>query len=176
MSPSIAPAQGLQLSLVPCPRSFWMGFVPLSEASVTVLQLTALPFLVVLVEAAGLRGFWGPSMVLPCPWVRFHAHLHCPCSRPLVVSCAWPYIFLDGLRPLPGDSLRALWLPARLLWPSLRPRVCESSTSLIGSSPSGVRHLSRVCSSVWGPVGVADPFHPSLLLGGVLVRLCGGPC
>ena len=47
--------------------------------------------------------------------------------------------------------------------------------SLIGSSPSGVRHLSRVCSSVWGPVGVARPFHPSLILGGVLVRLCGGP-
>ena len=47
--------------------------------------------------------------------------------------------------------------------------------SLIGSSPSGVRHLSRVCSSVWGPVGVAHPFHPSLLLGGVLVSLCGGP-
>ena len=48
--------------------------------------------------------------------------------------------------------------------------------SLFGSSPSGVRHLSRVCSSVWGPVGVAHPFHPSLLLDGVLVRLCGGPC
>ena len=31
------------------------------------------------------------------------------------------------------------------------------------------------CSSVWGPVRVAHPFHPSLLLGGVLVRLCGGP-
>ena len=48
--------------------------------------------------------------------------------------------------------------------------------SLLGSSPSGVRHLSHVCSSVCGPVGVAHPFHPSLLLGGVLVRLCGGPC
>ena len=47
--------------------------------------------------------------------------------------------------------------------------------SLTGSSPSGVHHLSRVCSSVWGPVGVAQPFHPSLLLGGVLVRLCVGP-
>ena len=47
--------------------------------------------------------------------------------------------------------------------------------SLIGSSPSGVRHLSRVCSSVCGHVGVAHPFHPSLLPGGVLVRFCGGP-
>ena len=48
--------------------------------------------------------------------------------------------------------------------------------SLLGPSPSGVRHLSRVCSSVGGPVGVAHSFHPSLLLGGVLIRLCGGPC
>ena len=47
--------------------------------------------------------------------------------------------------------------------------------SLIDSSPSGGPHLSRVCSSVWGHVGVAHPFHPSLLLGGVLVRFCGGP-
>ena len=36
-------------------------------------------------------------------------------------------LLLVGLRPLPGDSLGALWLPERLLWPSLRPRVCESS-------------------------------------------------
>ena len=48
--------------------------------------------------------------------------------------------------------------------------------SLLGHSPSGVRHLSHVCSSVGGSVGVAHSFHPSLLLGGVLVRLCGGPC
>ena len=47
--------------------------------------------------------------------------------------------------------------------------------SLIGSSPSGVRRLSCVCSSVCGLVGVAHPFHPSLLLGGVLVRFCCGP-
>ena len=77
-----------------------------------------------------LRVFGGsgiPPIVLPCPWVRFHDHLHCPCSRPQVVSCAWPYILLDGFCPLPEDSLRALWIPARLLWPSLRPRVYESS-------------------------------------------------
>ena len=43
--------------------------------------------------------------------------------------------------------------------------------SLLGSYPSGVRHLSRV----WGPVGVAHLFHPSLLLGEVLFRLCGRP-
>ena len=31
-----------------------------------------------------------------------------------------------GLRPLLEDSLGALWLPERLRWSSLRPRVCES--------------------------------------------------
>ena len=150
--------------------------MPLSEAPLNALQLTALPFLVVLVEAAGLRGFWDPSMVLPCPWVRFHAHLHCPCSRPQVVSCAWPYILLTGLRPLPGDSLRALSCRCAYCGPHCGRESARVLTSLIGSSPSGVCHLSRVCSSVWDPVGVAHPLHPSLLLGGVLVRLCGGPC
>ena len=48
--------------------------------------------------------------------------------------------------------------------------------SLLDPSPSGVRHLSLVCSSVGGHVGVAHSFHPSLLLGGVLVRLCGRLC
>ena len=48
--------------------------------------------------------------------------------------------------------------------------------SLLGPSSSGARHLSRVCSSVGGPIGVAHSFHPSLLLGGVRVRLCGGLC
>ena len=35
---------------------------------------------------------------------------------------------LVRLRPLPDVSLCVLWLPARLLWPSLRLRVCESSS------------------------------------------------
>ena len=48
--------------------------------------------------------------------------------------------------------------------------------SLLGPSPLGVCQLSRVCSSVGGPVGVAHSFHPSLLLGGGLVRFCGGLC
>ena len=57
------------------------------------------------------------------------------------------------------------------------PYGCESARvlpSLLGPSPSGVCHLSRVCSSVGGPVGVAHSFHPSLLLGGGRVRFCGG--
>ena len=145
MSASIAPAQGLQLSLVPCPSSFRMEFVPLSKAPLGALQLPALPFLVVLVEAAGLQWFWNHPMILPCPWVRFHAHLHCPCSRSQVVSCAWLYIILYGHRPLPGDSLPALWLPALLLWPSLRPRVCESSNlSLVLPLQGSVTYLAFV--------------------------------
>ena len=59
------------------------------------------------------------------------------------------------------------------------PCGCESARvlpSLLGPSPSGVCHLSRVCSSVGGPVGVAHSFHPSLLLGGGLVCFCGGLC
>ena len=62
----------------------------------------------------------------------------------------------------PYGCRRAYWAPhcgsesARVL------------VSLIGSSPSGVRHLSRVCSSVCGLVRVAHPFHPSPLLVGAL--------
>ena len=57
------------------------------------------------------------------------------------------------------------------------PCGCESERvlpSLLGPSPSGVCHLSRVCFSVGGPVRVAHSFHTSLLLGGGLVRFCGG--
>ena len=35
---------------------------------------------------------------------------------------------------------------------------------------------SRICSSIGGPVGVAHSFLLSLLLGGSLVRFCGGLC
>ena len=78
-----------------------------------------------------------------------------------------------------GRCLLFLFAPCGC-WRAYCGPLCGSESarvlaSLVGSSPSGVRHLSRVCSSVWGPVGVAHPFHPSLLLGGVLVRLCGGP-
>ena len=78
-----------------------------------------------------------------------------------------------------GLCLKILFAPCGCRRAYCGPRCGRESArvlaSLIGSSPSGVRHLSRACSSVWGPVGVAHPFHPSLLLGEVLVRLCGGP-
>ena len=152
-------AHGLQLSLVLCPRSFRMGFEPLSEASLRALQLPARSFLVVLAEAASLLEVLAISIVLPWPMVRLRDHLHYPWSRLPVVIWAWPYILLDGLTGGPHCGRES----SRVL------------SSLLGSSLSGVRHLSRVCSSVWGPVGVAHPFHPSLLLGGALVRFCGGP-
>ena len=76
--------------------------------------------------------------------------------------------------------LKILWAPCGCQCAYGGPLFSRKSArvlaSMLGSSPSRVRHLSRVCSSVCGPVGVAHSFHPSLLLGGVLVRLCGGPC
>ena len=46
--------------------------------------------------------------------------------------------------------------------------------SLLGSYPSGVRHLSRVLFLSLGPCRSRSPIPSPLLLGGVLVRLCGG--
>ena len=110
--------------------------------------------------------------------VGWHDHLLCTCSRPAVVICAWPYILPDGLRPsVWGFSLRPVAAGAF----TGGPHGGRESLRVLGSLSSvlpfpGFRHLSRVCSSVWGPVGVARPFHSSLLLGGVLVRFGGGPC
>ena len=53
-----------RLSLVLRPFSFWMGFEPLSEASLRTLSLQA-DFLVALAEAASLREFLDLSIVLP---------------------------------------------------------------------------------------------------------------
>ena len=111
-----------------CPRSCRMGFEPLAVAPLGVLQPPAHPFLVVLAEAACLRKFLDLSFVLPCLSIRFQGHLRCTSSCQRVVFCAWKYLLLVRLRPLPDISLCALWLPAHLLWPSLRQRVCESSS------------------------------------------------
>ena len=45
--------------------------------------------------------------------------------------------FLVRLRSLPDVSLCTLWLPACLLWPSLRLRVCESSSLSLWFFPFG---------------------------------------
>ena len=57
-------ATGLGLSLVPYPRSCQLVFVPRSEAPLCALQLLAPSFRVILAEAAGLRRFLDPSIVL----------------------------------------------------------------------------------------------------------------
>ena len=61
-------------------------------------------------------------------------------------------------------------------WSSMRLRVFVSSGLSPGFFPFGGPRLSNVCSSVCVPLGVAHTFHPSLLLIGVLVRFCDGPC
>ena len=78
LSTSMPLAHGLQLSWVLCPRSIWMGFEPLSEASLRARQLPARSFLVVLAEAASLQEVLALSIVLPWQMVRVHDHLHYP--------------------------------------------------------------------------------------------------
>ena len=59
------------------------------------------------------------------------------------------FLLLVGLQPLPEDSLGALWLPVRLLWPSLRPQVCESSSLSIWFFPfRGPPPISRLFLSL----------------------------
>ena len=61
-----------RLSLVLCPVSLWMGFEPLSEASLRALSLQVC-FLVVLAEDESLRLSLALSSVLPCPMLWLHA-------------------------------------------------------------------------------------------------------
>ena len=58
-------ATGLGLSLVPYPRSCWMGLEPRSEAPLCALQPLASSLQVVLAEAVDLRRLLDPSIVLP---------------------------------------------------------------------------------------------------------------
>ena len=146
MSASTTLVPGLRLSVVPYPSSFRMGLEPLSEAPLSALQPPAPSFLVVLAVAACLRVLLDLSMVLPWPSVRFQGHLLCTSSCQQVVFCAWGILLLVRLRPLPDDSLGALGLPAHLLWPSLRPRVCESSS------------LSNWFFPFWGPTPISCLF------------------
>ena len=69
------------------------------------------------------------------------------------------------LRPLPDGSLDALGLPARLtVTLTAAASFARVLPSLLGPSPSGVCHLSRICSSVGGPVGVAHSSIPRSFL------------
>ena len=78
-----------RLSMMLRPFSFWKGFEPLSEASLSALSLQA-SFLVVLAVVESLRLFLALSSVLPCPLLRLHVHLHDTCSRTKVVLGALP--------------------------------------------------------------------------------------
>ena len=63
-----------RLSLVLRPFSLWMGFEPLSEASLRALSLRVC-FLVVLAEDVSLRFSLALSIVLPCPMLWLHVRL-----------------------------------------------------------------------------------------------------
>ena len=65
------------------------------------------------------------------------------------------------LRPLPDDCLSALWLPVRLLWSSMRLRVCEGSSLSTWSFPfRGLSPFSRLFLT-WRPCRSRSLF-PSL--------------
>ena len=71
------------------PLSLWMGFEPLSEASLRALSLQVC-FLVVLAEAESLRLSLALSSVIPCPMLWLLVRLHDTCSQSKVVRGALP--------------------------------------------------------------------------------------
>ena len=83
--------------------SFWMGFVPLSEAPPCALSLWD-GFLAVLAEDESLRLSLDLSSVLPCPMFWLHVCLHGTCSRPWVVPDALPLTLQDGVGASLGGS------------------------------------------------------------------------
>ena len=84
-------------SLMLRPFSLWMGFEPLSEASLRALS-PQVCFLVVLAEADSLWLSLALSSVLACPMLWLHVRLHDTCSRSKVVLDALPWILPDGVR------------------------------------------------------------------------------
>ena len=82
---------------------------------------------------------------------------------------------------MPEDSLLALWLPARLLWPSLWPRICESSSHSPWFFPfRGPTPISRLFLSLRprrsrSPIPSLTPFwwSPCPLMRWALLTLSG---
>ena len=78
------------------------------------------------------------------------------------------FLIFSAFEPLSQAPLRALSHPV-----SAGPRYGQTSLGVTGSVICGYLCRPFLCSSVCGQVGVAHPFHPSLLPGEVLVRFCG---
>ena len=128
-------------------------------------------------EAAGLGGVLGS--------------LHCapltvgPLPGSPTLLCLLSAGCLLGLETSPSgeasaSSCRFSWLPGAdgalaVTLPEAGSQREFFRLCLVLSLPGSVA-FSRVCSSLGGPVGIVHTFHPSLLLGGGLVRFCGGLC
>ena len=165
-------AAGLGLSWVPCPSSAGWGFVPRLVAQLAPCSrwrpLTGWSSLKLRV----VGGSWFSPLCSPGRRSASRSTYSAlpPVSRLFFGLAAFSF----------GLCLTILLAPCGCRCTCCGPPCgCESARvlpSLLGPPPSGVCHLSRVCSSVGGPVGVAHSFHPSLLLGSGLVRFCGGLC
>ena len=121
-------------------------------------------------------GFWGILGSLHCAPLTVGLLPGSPTLLcPLSADC------LLGLEPSP--SVEAFASSCRFSWhPGAAGALAEAASQreffplcLVLPLPGSVT-FSRICSYVGGPVGKAHSFHPSLLLGGSLVRFCGGLC
>ena len=127
-------AAGLGLSWVSCPSSASWGFVPRLVARLAPCSrwrpLTGWSSLTLRV----LGGSWFSPLCSPGRRSASRSTYSAlsPVSR-LFWACS--LLLRVRLRPLPDDSLGALWLPVRLLWSSLRLRVGEGSSLSAWSFP-----------------------------------------
>ena len=112
-----------RLSLVLRPFSFWLGFEPLSEASLSALSLQVC-LLVVLAEDESLRLSLALSSVLPCPMFWFHVT-----SMSLAPGLRLSLVphhgsFRMGLAPLSEAPFSALQPPAHSFLVVLAEATC----------------------------------------------------
>ena len=141
-------APGLGCSMLPYHRSFRMGLEPLSEAPLHALQPPALYFLVVLAVTACLQGCWISPLFFPDSWsIPGPTYTALPPVRRLSFVLGNVSFWL-GI----GLCLMFLFAPCgcrrAYCGPHCGREYARVLASLVGCSPSGVRHLSRVCSSV----------------------------
>ena len=169
-------APGLGLSLAPYPRSCRMGLEPCRRLLFVHCSRWHLLSWWSSLRLRVLGGYWISPLCFPGR--RYDSRATCSALPPVsrLSFVLEEFSFWLGF----GFYLTILLAPWGCRRTYCGPHCGRESArflaSLLGPSPSGVRHLSCVCSSVGGPVGVAHSFHPLLLLGVVLVCLCGGPC